>query len=222
MKKQSKKTAKKSLSIKKNKSKRMLIISVILAILIVGAGVFFWWTNNQNKNNDFSTTKKSTEENQKKDSDNKKTAESKNNKGENKDMTNQNDSMAEQSDDLPGLKTKPMNTDTPPAANKQENGIYNIAMGVTVSNDNGQYRISGFTKEIGATQAGDCTLTLTGPNGKTIKKDIPILPISPSGLADCETQYFPAGQLSPGNWTANVKYKADNGKGEASESFTVE
>lgn len=68
-------------------------------------------------------------------------------------------------------------------------------------------------------EQGTCYAELSGPTGRTIRKDTEILQNPAS--ADCKTVSIPVSELTPGTWKSTLKYTSANYEGTSNEVETT-
>ena len=130
------------------------------------------------------------------------------------------ESDKEQSKNLqenPEDKQETQNTDKPSAPVPNEEGSGKQRVEVEASSDKSSdtlfirgginYPVSG----------GRCFVTLTGPSGKVITKDTPLLQNPAS--TDCQTISIPLSELTPGKWSYTLQYQSNTYQG-ASDGAT--
>lgn len=69
------------------------------------------------------------------------------------------------------------------------------------------------------TSSGACTLSMTGPQGKTYTSTVDIQPLASSST--CKGYDIPLNQLSPGSWALSLKYESSDIIASASKEIMV-
>lgn len=180
------------MKIKKNTKKVNKPLLIVLTLALLGGGAFFVYTllikPQFNKSEDTSN--------------NTGTSVSKNQE-------------SETSKDTSEEKTTPSNSDTPKTPSVTTDSKKKEVQVVSSADQSSEtiYIRGGINYPV---TGGTCYVQLSGPSGKSIRKDSIVLQNPAS--TDCKTIVIPVSELSPGKWTFTLHYTSDEFEGKSSEA----
>lgn len=115
-------------------------------------------------------------------------------------------------------KTDTTGSDTSPAASQENTSKSTVGIEITAANQNGN-TINVRTLIQTLSSSGSCTLSMTGPAGKTYNASAKTQ--SGPSSSTCMGFDIPTTSLSPGAWTMTINYEDSSSQGSVTKDLTV-